>query len=167
MTGWRLGWVCGNDLAVNAFAHVKDNSDSGQFAAIQKAAAKALEDHSTITAAISEKYSRRLGRLTEILKDIGFKATKPGGSFFLYVKIPVGIKDGPEFPSAEAFSQWLIKEKLISAVPWDDAGSYIRLSATFTAKTLQDENHVFEELAERLGCINFVFLTLTINYGYH
>ena len=38
MTGWRLSWVCGSADAVKAFANVKDNADSGQFMAIQKAA---------------------------------------------------------------------------------------------------------------------------------
>ena len=42
MIGWRMGWVCGNERIVQAFADVKDNSDSGQFIAIQKAAAAAL-----------------------------------------------------------------------------------------------------------------------------
>ena len=36
MIGWRMGWVCGNELIVRAFADVKDNSDSGQFIAVQK-----------------------------------------------------------------------------------------------------------------------------------
>ena len=36
MIGWRLGWVCGHERIVQAFADVKDNSDSGQFMAIQK-----------------------------------------------------------------------------------------------------------------------------------
>ena len=31
MTGWRLSWVCGNPLAVKAFATVKDNADSGRW----------------------------------------------------------------------------------------------------------------------------------------
>ena len=44
MIGWRLGWVCGNELAVKAFANVKDNADSGQFAAIQKSAIAALDN---------------------------------------------------------------------------------------------------------------------------
>jgi LL-diaminopimelate aminotransferase len=35
MTGWRLAFICGNELVVKAFATVKDNNDSGQFAAIQ------------------------------------------------------------------------------------------------------------------------------------
>ena len=43
MIGWRMGWICGNPLAwFSAVADVKDNSDSGQFIAIQKAAAAAL-----------------------------------------------------------------------------------------------------------------------------
>ncbi|HZN66921.1 MAG TPA: aminotransferase class I/II-fold pyridoxal phosphate-dependent enzyme, partial [Tepidisphaeraceae bacterium] len=43
MTGWRLGFVAGNPLIVKAYADVKDNSDSGQFLAIQQACAYALE----------------------------------------------------------------------------------------------------------------------------
>jgi hypothetical protein len=45
MIGWRIGWVCGNPLLVRAFADTKDNCDSGQFIAIQKAAAR-LDDAS-------------------------------------------------------------------------------------------------------------------------
>src|SRR6202790_3473657 len=37
MIGWRLGWICGHERIVRAFADIKDNSDSGKFIAIQKA----------------------------------------------------------------------------------------------------------------------------------
>src|SRR5262249_25431159 len=87
MTGWRIGWACGNPLAVHAYGDVKDNSDCGQFAAIQKAAAYCL-DHSEITTFITNKYSRRMDLLVAVLKKAGFNATKPKGSFFLYVKSP-------------------------------------------------------------------------------
>src|SRR5207249_2603440 len=36
MTGWRCGFVVGNELLVRAYGDVKDNSDSGQFLAIQQ-----------------------------------------------------------------------------------------------------------------------------------
>ena len=157
MTGWRLGWVCGSALAVKAYAYVKDNSDSGQFAAIQKAAAEALANHRKITPYICDKYSRRLEKLTEILKSVGFNATKPDGSFFLYVAIPRAIDGGPEFSTAEAFSQWLIKEKSISTVPWDDAGHYVRFSATFIAHSLGEEDRVLNEVSNRLKGLNFIF----------
>ena len=42
MTGWRCGFVAGNELLVKAYGDVKDNTDSGQFLAIQHAAAYAL-----------------------------------------------------------------------------------------------------------------------------
>lgn len=158
MTGWRLSWVCGNELAVKAFANVKDNADSGQFAAIQKAAIVALDDQSNITPAISAKYERRLKSMVETLRKIGFPAKMPEGSFYLYVKCPKGTKSGAKFANAEEFSEWLIKEKLISTVPWDDAGHYVRFSATFVARGGEkEEQRVLAEFAKRLEGLEFEF----------
>ena len=44
MTGWRLGFVAGMTKAVQAYAEVKDNTDSGQFKAIQLAACAGIAD---------------------------------------------------------------------------------------------------------------------------
>jgi LL-diaminopimelate aminotransferase len=156
MTGWRLAFVAGNERVVAAFAHIKDNYDSGQFKAIQKAGCTALS-HPEITDAITEKYRRRLTSLVKTLKSVGFDAKMPGGSFYLYVKAPKGVKGGRAFANAEEFSEFLIKEKLISTVPWDDAGAYVRLSATFEAKGLKDEARVLEEIKSRLSGMKFVF----------
>ncbi len=158
MTGWRLSWVCGNELAVKAFASVKDNADSGQFAAIQKAATAALDAQSRITPEISAKYERRLKSMVETLRKIGFPARAPEGSFYLYVKCPSGTKSGVSFACAEDFSEWLIKEKLISTVPWDDAGAYVRFSATFVARGGEkEEKAILSEFAKRLEGLDFVF----------
>jgi LL-diaminopimelate aminotransferase len=157
MTGWRLGWACGNELAVKAFANVKDNADSGQFAAIQKAAIAALDSYARITPLISEKYNRRLDALSATLRELGFDARKPQGSFFMYVECPKGTSAGATFKSAEDFSQWLIKDRLISTVPWDDAGNFVRFSATFVAKTPEAEKRVLELVRERLSAVKFVF----------
>src|SRR5258705_3398084 len=43
MTGWRCGFVAGNELLVKAYGDVKDNTDSGQFLAIQHATAYGLD----------------------------------------------------------------------------------------------------------------------------
>ncbi len=157
MTGWRLGWVCGNALAVKAFATVKDNADSGQFLAIQKAAIEALENQAKITPSICEKYLRRLTKLTATLRELGFDAKVPEGSFYLFVQIPKGVKNGPEFHSGEEFSQWMITQKLISTVPWDDVGNFVRFSATFVAPTLEEENKVLDEVKRRLADSTFLF----------
>jgi len=156
MTGWRMGWVAGNDLAVNGFANVKDNTDSGQFRAVQWASLYALE-HPEITARTVEKYARRHALLAEALREVGFDAKKPGGTFYMYVRAPNGTKDGRTFASAEEFSQYLIREKLISTVPWDDAGAYVRFSVTFEAKDEADEVRVIDELRARLASTEFIF----------
>ena len=87
MTGWRCGFVAGNPLLVKAYGDVKDNTDSGQFLAIQHAAARGF-DHPEITAQIAAKYSRRMEALARVLGDAGFGARKPKGSFFLTSRLP-------------------------------------------------------------------------------
>ena len=160
MTGWRVGFVAGNELIVKAYGDVKDNTDSGQFLAVQHAAAYCF-DHPAITEKIAAKYGRRMGALVETLKKSGFNARKPAGSFFLYVKAPKAATKANgqriEFKSGEEISQWLITEKLISTVPWDDAGNYLRFSVTFLAKDEADEKRVLDEVARRLADVTFEF----------
>lgn len=160
MTGWRCGFVAGNELMVRAYGDVKDNTDSGQFLAIQHAAAYCF-DHPEITARIAAKYSRRMDGLVHTLRAAGFNASKPRASFFLYVKAPRAalLTDGRrlEFKSAEDVSQWLIKNLLVSTVPWDDAGAYLRFSVTFAARDVAEEERVLAELGRRLGTAHFEF----------
>lgn len=160
MTGWRCGFVAGNELLVRAYGDVKDNTDSGQFLAIQHAAAYGF-DHPQITARIAAKYSRRMDGLVKVLAEAGFQARKPRGSFFLYVKAPkVAVTRAGKwvkFGSAEEVSQWLITDRLISTVPWDDAGAYLRFSVTFAAKNPADERRLLGELGRRLGEVWFEF----------
>jgi LL-diaminopimelate aminotransferase len=160
MTGWRCGFVAGNELLVRAYGDVKDNSDSGQFLAIQHAAAHGF-DHPEITEQIAAKYSRRMSGLVEVLAGAGFKARKPKGSFFLYVKAPraVVMPEGTalEFQNAEEVSQWLITERLISTVPWDEAGAYLRFSVTFVARDQADEARILSEIGRRLGGVRWEF----------
>ena len=156
MTGWRLAFVCGNELVVKGFATVKDDNDSGQFAAIQKAGVYCLQ-HPEITKKTALKYSRRHTMLVNALKGIGFSVNKPKASFYLYVGIPQSTKSGRCFTSAEDFSDFLLKETLISTVPWDDAGAYIRLSVTFEAKDEEEEERIISEIVRRLDESGFIF----------
>jgi LL-diaminopimelate aminotransferase len=156
MTGWRIGFVCGNPKAVKAYATVKDNTDSGQFRAIQKAAVQALK-HTDITDRTVEKYSRRFDLLVDALNELGFNASKPKGSFYCYVKAPAGTENGRTFNSAQEFSEFLITEAQISTVPWDDAGRYIRFSVTFEAGSLDEEKRVIDEMKSRISKLKIKF----------
>ena len=161
MTGWRLGWVCGNAKIIKAYGHLKDNSDSGQFLAIQEAGCTALANPN-LAKENAKKYSRRAKGLEKIITAVGFEKGLPKGGFFIYKKAPkkaVRKTDGVcfEFESAEAVSEFLIRELLISTVPWDDVGSYTRFSLTFEAETIQEEERVLQTIAERLDKYDFSF----------
>jgi LL-diaminopimelate aminotransferase len=149
MIGWRMGWVCGHAKIVQAFADVKDNNDSGQFIAIQKAAAAALDDDE-IPRQVRTKYERRLRKLVDVLTRCGFDCRMPGGTYFLYTRSPKGIKNGPRFDTAEAASQYLITEHSICTVPWDDAGAYLRFSVTYEAADDKAEDALMAETEKRL-----------------
>jgi len=156
MIGWRLGWFCGHPRLVQALADVKDNSDSGQFIAIQKAAIAALDDPE-VPARIRAKYQRRLEKLVAMLQRCGFSCQMPGGTYFLYAPAPRGTADGHTFPTAEAASQYLIHEHSIVTVPWDDAGAYLRFSVTYEAADERAEDRVMAMAEERLRAIRPVF----------
>jgi LL-diaminopimelate aminotransferase len=156
MTGWRLAFVVGNEKIVSAYATVKDNTDSGQFRAIQKAGIHAL-NHLNITDETCERYSRRFDLLIDALNEIGFKAEKPKGTFYGYVPAPKGTKSGITFEKAEEASTYLIKEAQISTVPWDDAGPFLRFSVTFNANGHEEEKKVIEELKTRLLKLDLLF----------
>ena len=156
MTGWRIAFICSNSYIVKAFSTVKDNMDSGQFIPIQKAGAYALR-HCEFVEEIKKKYKRRLNRLTEILRKVGFFVNEPMGTFYLYFEAPKGIKNGPAFKSAESFCEYLIREKMISSVPWDDAGSFIRFCVAFEASDMDEENAILNEIEKRLSSNTYIF----------
>lgn len=156
MTGWRLGFIAGNSQIVSAIAAVKDNNDSGQFRAIQKAGIYALS-HPEITKEYNIKYARRHQKLCQVLRSVGFDVKEPDGSFYLYARIPKGIEHGMIFDSAEDFSQYLIRKHLISTVPWDDAGHFVRFSVTFVAHSIHEEDQILQEIHSRLSSCQFYF----------
>lgn len=156
MIGWRLGWVCGHERIVRAFSDIKDNSDSGQFMAIQKAAAAALDDDE-IPRQVRRKYERRLQKLVDTLSRCGFACRMPGGTYFLYAGSPRGLASGERFENAEAASQYLITQHSICTVPWDDAGAFLRFSVTYEAADERAEDALMAETEQRLRKIQPVF----------
>ncbi len=148
MTGWRLGFAAGTARIIQAFAEVKDNIDSGQFKAIQQAACAGIADLQ-LSESIREHYRARLEKLVAVLRAAGFEAAMPGGTFYLYTPAPRRA-GAVEFRTAEDASQYLIREHSISTVPWDDAGHFLRFSATWESKGDADDIRVLHELRDRL-----------------
>ncbi|HIE11109.1 MAG TPA: hypothetical protein EYP62_05795 [Kiritimatiellae bacterium] len=140
---------------MRAFADVKDNCDSGQFKAIQHAACAAIA-HRGLAEQIRLHYERRLHKLVGALRQAGFEARMPAGTFYVYVRAPGGA-GRVTFDTAEEASQFLIRRWSVSSVPWDDAGAYLRFSATFEARDEGDEDRILEELVNRLRAAQLRF----------
>ncbi len=151
MQGFRLGFVAGGAPLVKAFALVKDNTDNGQFIAIQKAGIHALDNCQGFLAANKAKYGRRLERVAEILNKAGIKARPSAGTFYLYIDVPESYR-GVSFETAQAMADMLISRYGLITVPWDEAGRCLRLSMTFEVgnKDFASEDEVFQALESRL-----------------
>jgi LL-diaminopimelate aminotransferase len=108
------------------------------------------------------------------LKRCGFQCKMPGGTYFLYAPAPQAFANGIppdvgrgspdsargsriDFENAEAASQYLITEQSICTVPWDDAGAFLRFSATYEAADEMAEDALMAETEARLKNIQPVF----------
>ncbi len=92
MTGDRIGFVVGNADVVRGLGKAKENIDSGVPVYIQKTAVVALESYRdskkpTEVQAVVDEYSKRADVLVKELSRIGLKATKPKGTFYVWVNV--------------------------------------------------------------------------------
>ncbi len=96
MTGWRLGWACGNPMLVAALAKVKSNCDSGIFNAIQYAGIAALNIDPQDIEDMRAEYQTRRDALINGLRSIGWKIDPPKAAFYVWAKIPSKFHDSME-----------------------------------------------------------------------
>ena len=156
MTGWRIGFIAGNKDIIKAYGTVKENMDSGQFLAIQKAGITALNNYERINKKIKEMYLRRHKLIKEVLVKHGFRTDIPKAGFYQYVSIPKSC-NGVSFESASEFALWLIENVFVMVIPYDDEGKYIRFSMTFVASDEEEEKKIATELDSRLSKFKFDF----------
>lgn len=92
MTGWRIAFAVGRPDIIDALAAVKDNHDSGTFAAIQLAGAEALRGyHHPDVTAMRDVYRERRDALIPGLRALGCEVAPPGAGFFVWAKCPPGV----------------------------------------------------------------------------
>jgi LL-diaminopimelate aminotransferase len=67
------------------------------------------------------------------------------------------VDGGPTFETAEAASQFLITQLSMVTVPWQEAGPYLRFSATYEAADEAAENAIMAETKRRLTDVSLLF----------
>ncbi|MFP4473554.1 MAG: LL-diaminopimelate aminotransferase [Candidatus Omnitrophota bacterium] len=143
MTGWRIGWACGNPKLVSALAKVKSNYDSGIFQAIQVAAIEALKTPEVEVDDLRRMYEERRDCLINGLRAYGWKITPPDAAFYVWAKLPKTF-NGDSMAASKAF----LDEADVVATPGVGFGKggegYIRMALTM------DKDRIAEAVA-RLG----------------
>jgi LL-diaminopimelate aminotransferase len=135
MTGWRIGWVCGNAQVVKGLSTVKDNYDSGVFQAIQEAAVAALTGPQSCVENMRKLYRRRRDVFVEGLQQLGWKVNKPKATFYVWAHAPVG------YTSAQTVAK-LLDEAGIVCTPGNGMGTsgegYVRFALTVGVPRLKE-----------------------------
>lgn len=121
MTGWRLGWICGNKEIVNTFGNLKSTIDNGIFKALQKAAAEVLnsQEGAEYIREANRNFQKRQQIIVDGLKELGWKGFNvPNTTFYLWLPIP------PKYKKAVDFTNDLMHKSGIIAVPGEAFGEY-------------------------------------------
>ncbi|MBI3332571.1 MAG: LL-diaminopimelate aminotransferase [Candidatus Omnitrophica bacterium] len=135
MTGWRVGWACGNREMISALAKVKSNIDSGVFQAVQMAGLKALEDPGNHLSRMLGIYERRRDLLVRALQKAGWPVAPPKATFYLWAPIP-GDRRSQEVAAA------IMEGTGIVATPGVGFGErgegYVRFSLSVPTRRVQE-----------------------------
>ena len=114
MTGYRVGWVAGDEQLVTLFKKVKTNIDSGTPNFVQDAAISALSDESAVEG-MRQLYKQKKEILLAGFAELGWPKCDSEATFYLWQKVPDG------FTSLEFAKSLLVDEIALVCTP----GSWI------------------------------------------
>jgi len=151
MTGWRIGWACGNAKLVQALAKVKSNIDSGIFSAIQLAGIAALEGPEHHIKNMCRLYQERRDILIQGLNSLGWQAKAPKATFYVWLPIPQKTNtssllkcrgEHSRTTNSLKFSASLLEKANIVVTPGVGFGKYgegyIRMALTVSCQRIQE-----------------------------
>jgi LL-diaminopimelate aminotransferase len=127
MTGWRVGFACGNADIIEALGTVKTNIDSGIFNPVQLAAVEALNGCGPAAERMVHLYKSRRDLLVAELASLGWEVEPPRGSIYIWLPVPRGF-------DSVSFSTHVLDHAGIFFTPGNAYGpsgeGFVRLSLT-------------------------------------
>lgn len=128
---WDLGVAVGNPACLAALSQLTNNMDTALFPAIQRVAARALENPETHLSTILPDYSRRRDMLVDGLRNLGWKLRSPKAGLYVWVPTP------PRYTSVR-FSV-LLRKSGVFVVPGAFMGEYGEGYVRFALSTTEAE----------------------------
>ncbi len=111
MTGWRLGYACGNKEIIGAMTKIHQYTMLCAPIMAQKAAIEALKSGEPYVQEMVEDYNRRRLLMVKGFNSIGLACFEPKGAFYAFPSIK---KTGL---TSDEFAERLLKEELVLVVP--------------------------------------------------
>ncbi|NSW82249.1 MAG: LL-diaminopimelate aminotransferase [Syntrophothermus sp.] len=149
MTGWRIGWACGNRDAVEVLTRFKSNVDSGVFQAVQEAGIAALEGPQDCVEAMRNLYQRRRDVVIEGLNDMGWRLEPPKGSIYVWAPVPKGY-------TSASFAELVLEKAGVIITPGTGYGDYgegyFRIALTVEEDRLRE---ALQRMHDALGKVEF------------
>lgn len=135
MTGWRVGAMLGNAMAIGALKTIKNNTDSGQFTAVQMAAVTGLEeDPRRFFEQMNAVYVARRDAIVGGLRSIGLQPVEPKGTFYVWCPVPEG-------ETSAGFASKLLRKAHVICVPGGAFGAagegYVRFALTVDVDVME------------------------------
>lgn len=124
MTGWRLGYICGNSVLIDAMKKIHQYAIMCSPTTAQFAAIEALRNGDDSVREMSREYNRRRRVLVEGFRDMGLECFEPLGALYVFPSIKAtGL-------TSDEFCEKLLMEERVLVVPgsaFGDCGEgYIR-----------------------------------------
>ena len=152
MTGWRIGYVLGDECLIKGIGKLQSHSTSNPTSIAQKAAVEALTGPQDSVRAMLDEYARRRRYVVDRLRSIaGIRCSEPGGAFYVYPNVSsvlgAGVKDIVDF------AVQLLGEYHVAVVPGVAFGTtdHVRLSYAASMEDLEKGLDRIEEFMGDLG----------------
>jgi len=108
MTGWRLGYICGHPVLIDAMKKIHQYAIMSSPTTAQYAAVEALKSGDSSVEEMSREYNRRRRVLLNGFRKMGLECFEPLGAFYIFPSIKsIGIT------SDEFCEQLLLSEKVL------------------------------------------------------
>ncbi len=154
MTGWRVGWIIGNDEVINIAKKIQSHATSNVANLSQIAATSALKNGLDETNKMKEAFDKRRLLALDIFNNLeNVKISKPNGAFYLFPDISYYCNEKIKNVSNSIdFCNWLLDEHYIAFVPGEVFGAegYLRCSYALSDNDLNEGLSRFSEAVKNL-----------------
>lgn len=140
MTGWRIGYIAGNEEVVSAMTNLASHSTSNPATTSQYAAIEAYNGPQDTVEVMRKDFESRMNQAYPKLSAIpGFHVLKPQGAFYLLPDVQEAVKK-TGYANVDDFAQALLTEAKVAVIPGTGFGSdtTIRLSYATSIDLLEE-----------------------------